>query len=686
MQANIRQWTILLCLTGILLGLSGFAWAGVVTNVTVFEKAGVTTNNYPLTFGHVFKKGDVPQSVQVTLNGQILPAQFDIKRHWDDGSVKHGVISVIIPQMPANGSVNLVLETNDDPNNSGAMDKGAILATNVESRIDLTGLSGSGYSGNASAFLKTAINDTANLEYWLQGPVCTEILVNQRLNNSLNASWEARFYPGTNFGVRVSNSIENMDADYRGNINYAVSILTGTDNLTAAYSKPTFQHNESSRWRKVLWIGPEPPEVEVHYNLPYLISTGSIMNYDASLQVPETVLAAAYSAWQSSDHDIMGSGTLQTYFPSTGGREDIGILPTWTARYLISMDNRMREIMLINAEMSSSCPIHYRESNPDMSFYGSPVSIDDRPGVRTTAQYAADSNYAPGTLPPAIGDTATEWTIDRAHQGSFAFIPYLITGEKYYLDEMIYWAAWDLSQSAYNSDWGRDYSKGLIRDQVRGEAWAIRNIADAAAFSPDNSLMTNYLTDKINNNISQWMEEKDRYPLNYWGIDSYASTSGMTSDVRDVTSPWMEDFMLLALAHMKELGFSAQQILDWYGTSFTINRFTHPDFNHFNGAPYRFPARLTDGTYPQTWAEANSKFIDQPTAFPTDDYPYSYRFIAMAATSCLLDYPNGEAAYQFLKNNVQDQNELNEDPTWAIIPRTVTGQSSVPQILNVTIE
>lgn len=36
-----------------------------ITTVTIYEKDGITTENYPLTFGHVFKKGDAVSNVSV---------------------------------------------------------------------------------------------------------------------------------------------------------------------------------------------------------------------------------------------------------------------------------------------------------------------------------------------------------------------------------------------------------------------------------------------------------------------------------------------------------------------------------------------------------------------------------------------------------------------------------------------
>lgn len=645
-------------------------WSYDVTTLTLKEKDTVTTSNYPLTFGHVFKKGDVAQYVTATYNGTPITTQCDVKTTYDDGSVRFAVISLILPSVIANSSNSIVLSTSTSTSSTGYLDKTAILATNIEDEVRLTNISGSGYSGSLTADLNATLSAAPSLSYWLQGPVATEVLARQTLNNSIESSWEVRFYPGTSFGPRVSHSIENMNADYRGTVDYNVDIQAGLPTLSSKYSKSSLHHNESSRWRKVLWVGQEPPETELHYNLSYLISTGAVMNYDTSLIIQNSTISSAYSTWLSKDIDLMGNGLLEKYFPTTGGRQDIGILPTWSARYLLSMDNRMRDAVVNSGEMAAHCPIHYREVNTGKSFYRHPISIDDRPTVWTTEERAASYGDSVDRLPSAIGTTdGGGWTIDRSHQGSFAYLPYLITGERYFLDEMYYWASWDLSAADYNSSYGRDYSYGYISDQVRGEAWGFRNLVDAAAYAADSDPEKEYLANKIWNNITKWMTEKDRHPLNYWGVDYYASITGLNPAlVKKATSPWMEDFMLLSLAHAREQGFSTKQILDWY-SSFIINRFTHPDFNHFNGAPYRFPALMIDDSLPQTWKQASDSFLVESTGFDLDDYPTSYNFIAMAASSTVTEYIKGQDAYNFLKSNVHDQAELQVDPTWAMTPR-----------------
>lgn len=663
----------LLLIFTIFIFLTGSAKAFNITSVTIKEKDGVTTTDYPLTFGHVFKKGDVSQYIQVRYNGTLLTTQCDVKTTYSNGSVRFAVISVVLPSILANSTNTLLLETASTTASSGYLDKPAILATNIEDEIRLTNISGSGYSGSLTADINAKISTDSSLTYWLQGSVVTEVLVRQSLNNSLEAAWEVRYYPGTSFGPRISHSIENMNADYRGIVNYDVNIQSGLPTLVSKYTKSALQHNENSRWRKVLWVGNEPPETELHYDTAYLISTGAIMPYDTSLSISESTMASVYSDWQSTNHDIMGNGNILKYFPTTGGRPDIGILPKYAVLYLLSMDNRMKEIVLNDGEMISSAPIHYREYNSSKSFFRHPISIDDRQSVWTIEDYsrAWTAGTASDNLPVPIGSYGSGyhgWTVDRAHQGSWAFIPYLITGERYYLDEMYYWAAYDLSGCDSNATYGRNDALGLLRDETRGEAWAFRNMVDAAAFAADGDPEKNYITEKINNNITlEWGTWSDRHPLHYWDIDEYGSKDGMTADVKYIDSPWMEDYMLISLVHAQQLGFNTSGIISWFRL-FNEERFTAPGANPYDGASYRFPAVLNTNLPPATWAEYASKFISPSTSLgaPTST-EHDYRIIALAAARAAGNTGSATWIYNTLTSSGIDWGIMAINPHWAIM-------------------
>ena len=638
-----------------------------ITRVVVKEKAGVTSSNYPLSFGHVFRRGDLPRGseIQVYLMGEALPSQFDPKSSYPDGSIRHGVISVRVPRIVAHSEIQLSLVRSSRPNSSQALDKAAILATDLGATMELSGL-------GLTADLRKAINDSAQLNYWLQGEVCTEILVRQDLNGSLNALWEVRLYPGTPY-IRISHTIENVNLSSRGNVHYGLSISQGHAKPQRVYEKAPFQHNHSSRWRKVFWLGNEPPELEIRFDLPYMISTGMILPYDTSLQINESAIVSNYNAWRASNRDIMGNGSIYMSMPAGGGRPDIGMLPRWTALYLLTMDNRMREVMLSNGEMSGHIPIHYREDNPANSFYGRIISIGDRESF-----YWLNNNSLPSNGDVSGGG----WSPDMPHQPSLVYVPYLITGERLYLDELYYWAGFNLfynSQRRPGDSYGPGYNRsfGLISTELRGVAWGLRTISDALAMAPDSDPEKAYLRSKLVNNVT-WLAWRNEAPRGHgvnliiWSGSGHSSPSWPTS----LISPWQHDFMVLSIAHISRQHADIAQatvLRDTIG-KFTIDRFYQ--LPEYQGVAYRMPLNDLQGEYYRSsgwtqYAADMAAFMgnaNPQTYFNSQDYAYSYAFIALGASAVVSHLNRGLETYTFIRNNVSYQRRASDDPTWAFAP------------------
>ena len=88
-----------LCVVGILmLGTAAAHAATVVTdNIHSLAKQGQT--DVPVTFGQVFKSGDVPSgaSLTATLGGQPVMLQVDPKATNPDGSLRHAVLTLNVP-------------------------------------------------------------------------------------------------------------------------------------------------------------------------------------------------------------------------------------------------------------------------------------------------------------------------------------------------------------------------------------------------------------------------------------------------------------------------------------------------------------------------------------------------------------------------------------------------------------
>ena len=72
---------------------------------------------------------------------------------------------------------------------------------------------------------------------------------------------------------------------------------------------------------------------------------------------------------------------------------------------------------------------------------------------------------------------------DSAHQPSMAFLPYVVTGDLFYLEELQFWANYNMVQG--NPGY-RDDKKGLVKwDQIRGQAWSMRTLGQVAFITPD---------------------------------------------------------------------------------------------------------------------------------------------------------------------------------------------------------
>jgi hypothetical protein len=639
-----------------------------VARVTLIEKDGVTTANQPITLSHAFRKGDVADCVTVRVAGQALATQTDVKVRYEDGSVKHALISFVLPSFQASSQVSVELLAGGVNANSYPIDKDFLLQRDFDANLAIT-IGGQTTVVSARQMLQAV----ADPDTWIHGDICTEFLLidfGNNINDQLNVQYRVRVYRGSD-GYRVDAVVENCRCEYRGNVTYDFTYTVGQASPVTVLSKTGFLHNQLARWHTTAWGGSAPSDIQVVFDVPYLVSTGLIQRYDTSLVMPESTLASQYSNWLSAGRDLMDNGIVTMYFGTTGGRQEIGVLPTWTVRWLLSMDRRQEQIMMHCADVSGYIPIHYRESDRYRSFFGRVMSIDDRPTIWNN-WWDFSGTLTEDSIGPPVGDTNTGWSVDMAHQASFAYVPYLVTGEYYYLEEMIFWAGWNLSwgNTAY-----RQGSLGIVQEQVRGEAWGIRNVADAANLAPDGSPEKAYLRQKVLNNLTYWTNSNvpGAYgAVRFWGKQSMVERPDGSFEPTCMyyISPWQEDFVLLVLAHLKDIGFDARALVNWLGKT-AIDRFSAQGFNWFRGSSYHIPVEYNDGAgnpIPYTtWADVEATFVNAaPTTF--GDNPGNYDYIARAALTRVAHLANGQAARSWLDGQLRNQASLATDPTMAILP------------------
>lgn len=549
---------------------------GAVTVVNVDSLGSVQQTNVAVTFGQVFAVGDVPagESVAATMDGATLPLQVDAKATHADGSLRHAVISAVLPQMAAGQSKGIVLSTTTaavgtPPANALAQ----LLGNGFTAGVNVT-IGGVAYRVAADTLL--GIGTPVK---WLSGPLVNEWLVSAPLRKvsdntqhpHLSARFAIRSYAGLN-KARVDVTVENNWTFVAGiqNLTYDVQIVVGGQTV---YSKAALEHYHHARWRKIFWWGGEPA-AHIRHSTAYLLATNAVPNYDQSLVVPESALSTLNTTWLASNTEPMGAasgnpGIVRSNFGSSGGRPDIALLPQWQVLYLLSMDRRAKAVTLGVGDQAGSWPIHYRDEATDF-----PVRLDNAINKDISVHPNA-SNSGPLPVPRCINATSyaapcdTHNVIaDAAHQPSLAYVPYLITGDYFYLEELQFWAAWNPLETGGGF---RDYEKGLTNwQQIRGQAWSLRTMGQVAYITPDNHALKQYLLQQLN------------YSINFYNTTFYVGNpnqlgvldgSGAGSFAGDYyIQPWQDDFFTLSVGHLTELGFTSARNLFIWKTKFPIGR------------------------------------------------------------------------------------------------------------------
>jgi hypothetical protein len=578
-----------------------------------FENTGAAQTGVPVTFGHGFAVGAVASADAVVgklPDGTMVPLQIDVKARHADGSIRHAVISAVLPSLAAAQTQTMALVKTAPYAPATAADPSSLLSSGFSASANVT-LDGQQYSASADALLKGGKVTT-----WLAGAIVNEWHVSAPLKNAqgvehphLAARYAIRYYTGSK-KARVDVTIENNWAYEAApqNFVYDAQVLVGGQPV---FTKAGMTHYHHARWRKVFWFGQEP-QVHIKHNTAYLIASKAVPNYDQTLSFRDSTLEALKTKWNGDKADLMGVGLANPYMPATGGRDDIGLLPGWAATYLLSMDKRAKDVTLGTADLAGSWSSHYRDRKT-----GRPVSVKDYPYM-TILGNRGDTKNPATKLYEAFPECATTTACvtpnkhDSAHQPNFAYLPYLVTGDYYYLEELQFWAMWN---SFASNPHYREFGKGLIKsNQVRGQAWALRSLGEASYITPDSDPLKSQFNTLVKDNIDWYNAEYTNNPsANKLGVFTHSNPIVYEGGLG--TAPWMEDFFVSAAGRLVELGYADAAPLVAWKSKFPIARMTAPGACWIQGAAYSILVRPTP-TSPiyETMAEAyKATFASNPT-------------------------------------------------------------------------
>jgi hypothetical protein len=489
--------------------------------------AGGTVGAYRLdsgwaSFGIAVPRGVVPAGSALRLGA--LRTQTDIKTTWDDGSVRFAVVTTNAPA------------PQDYPLSVGRPEAGTFTPIRPDATVEFA-INGARWVARVPAAFSDA---------WLSGPLVSEAraivapMQGATAHPLLRVIFDVRSYEGG--GHRLDVTVENvLDVAAADAVTYDVAIRAAG---RIVFEKTSVVHKYLARWRRVFAL--DLKEAAVIPDFSVFVAAQALPPYMSNVDGPVRNTTGK-------QFDILATGDLMVPMNAHGGRAEIAPYPDWTAQYIVHRRADQREYMLKHGEAAASWGIHIKE--PDGVRL---ISIDDHP------RYWLDSRAEGDGRPQSV----IAWDRlrgmaepgDTAHQPSLAFVPYLVTGDRFYLDEMKYWANYSLV-SSQPDDYARNGAQGLlVSNEVRGMGWALRNLADTAAFLPDNDRYRTYFAQKVRNNL-EWLEhyaQTHETPLNtiFAGHRRWAEDSARPPQAHVFIALWEHTYVAWAVDRALQLGFS----------------------------------------------------------------------------------------------------------------------------------
>lgn len=558
-----------------------------------FENTGNTAQtSVPVTFGQVFAVGDVKTTDVIAgrlEDNTMVALQMDVKARHADGSVRHAIFSAIVPTLAANATRTMSIMKNATVTTVAAPTPADLLAAGFTASASAT-VAGVKYTASADQLIKAGVKST-----WLAGSIANEWQISAPLTTAsgvahphLTARFAVRYY-GAVKKARVDVTIENNWAFEASpsNFKYNTEIIVGGKSV---FAKADLTHMSHARWRKVFWWGGEAPAVNAKLNTRYLIATRAVPNYDQTTAVAPSILANVAGRYVTGSTEPMGNGPWTTYMPMTGAHEDIGLLPAWTTAYLLSMDKGARDVTLTSGDLAGSFSSHFRDKKTDR-----PVSLKNYPYMTVAGNYGDTWNPTNNLMEafPNCNDCASPYTHDIPHQPSMAYLPYLVTGDYYYLEELQFWAMYNVFASNPNY---RGFDKGLLQsEQVRGQAWGLRTLADAAYITPDADVLKADFNYFLDSNLDWYNATySNNAAANKLGVivNGYAYSYGGGVGI----APWQDDFFTSAVGHAADLGYAKASTLLAWKSKFPVGRLNAPGVCWVDAAIYALTIRPTEAS------------------------------------------------------------------------------------------
>jgi len=623
------------------------------------------TGVIPVMAGIAFPKGVVSGS----LGSSEANLRVVTRRSWNDGSIKHAVVV-------GTCDASAVVTFNTSPASGSNMAASDIAAAAPTAVVDLGSLG----TADLSTLLATPF------ETWIATSKFVECHYRwtSSVNTAIAVEFQVRLWHNGVLWVRanVENSKRlrtNGSGSYNVPITGSVTLFgttVQTYSATALYENTQHIHER--------WAGGTQYDIVVVHDTKQVTRTKLVPEYGMVSAITESRLASLPQTYA-----INSSLGFTPSMGAAGYQDQIGMLPTWDACYLVSGDARAYRSVLAHGKAGFNYPILWRESGR----------------MLTPADYPT-ANYAGVGQGGTEGLSAGSLTWEQAHHPSMGYLAYLLTGDALYEDAMLGQLATNFQVISASANrvcyWG----------QTRGTAWTKRTIANAAGLAHDGAAELAPAKAWFKAHVDYYTSKTLDEPLAVNSDLGYpVVVSTYNASLPQTVAPWMHNFWIAAMGYASDVEpvDSADMaklvaLRDWMyrGIVGFLGDGSSGHFCYTYLADYRltispevvgaFTVRFAKDIY-QSWGDvmlathgsvscgttvsfnASEHYADVGMAMPAVAYAVDHAASGMSAAYSRLTSATGWSTFL--------ANAWGQQPVWGVAPRTATPVSL--RTANVTI-
>jgi hypothetical protein len=544
--------------------------------------------NVPVTFSRIGADGHFTKGITPMIDGRKLPAQVDVLRLAGDGSIRHALVSFVLPKLDAGGTVKvdwLNEKPAEPPAFAWGFDKARLdlrLVLIPEDGAPLTCDAGRVVAGNWSASKRVKVLH--------DGPVMKEFEVRDvpvdgtgTQDAHIEVFWRLRVFSGQS-SVRVAAVVERCKDRKKSGpepIQYKFSAVKLLHGEKVLYEEGPYDHIDQTRYRIVAWTDRQLEDIHRRPNYEYWRDGKFVPKYrwvdaKSGAEVDQFYnVRNEMRAIPARNQGILESGIILRHMPNTGGRWDLGPYPYWAVAYLLAGGGPRTYRAILHADGNGGGVffVHVRQSGaPGYNIFTVEQPPQDR-GYRIPLYRLPD-----GGRPPAQPD--------HAHAPSIGYISYLLTGDKYYAEELSFWASYHMGE------WPHTGLRWQSMD--RSFAWSLRQVVDAAFILPNDHPLVGYFTDGVDKCLDEMAEglvnSGRRVHCPTAGVFQCSGRQNWVNAMR--CSSWMYSWVVWALGNAADKGFEQAPAVRNWAAEYIVGLYTSEDeFKAPDGKVYRYDPR-----------------------------------------------------------------------------------------------